>query len=47
MQRAVPAPWKGFVAGMEPSVAIRRIFPLRMFRSREASFEPSQPLSPA
>ena len=47
LQRAVPAPRNGFVGGTEPSRPIRRIFPFRMFRSRDASFAPWQPLSPA
>ena len=47
LQRAVPAPWNGFVAGIEPSRPIRMIFPFSTFRSRDASFEPWQPLSPA
>jgi hypothetical protein len=31
--------------GREPSFAILRIFPFRMFLSRDASFAPPQPLS--
>ena len=47
LQRAVPAPRNGFVGGTEPSRAMRTIFAFRMLRSREASFAPWQPLSPA
>ena len=45
LQRDVPGPWKGLVAGMFPSVVMRRIFPMRTLRSREASLAPAQPLS--
>ena len=44
LQRAVPAPWKGFDAGMPPVLVMRRIFPTSTCWSREASFCPAQPL---
>ncbi len=54
LQRAVPAPWKGLLAGIWPSAVILRIFPISTSRPREAKLAPahweglaqSQPPSP-
>ena len=46
LQRAVPGPLEGVAGGMPPSRVMRRILPISMCWSRDASLAPAQPQAP-